>query len=121
MDKHNIKHCKDPYNIISNNCAKNVAQILKKVGVKDIDFFGPDVLRVSYPTPENNPFGIGMKGWCLKHGVPAKIEEVALDYKHHEIRDLDKREEWFDTVRKRYNHFKDYLTSAKTQSKLSER
>ena len=50
MDKYIIKHCKDPYNIISNNCAKNVAQILKKVGVKDIDFFGPDALGVSYPT-----------------------------------------------------------------------
>lgn len=77
MDKHNIKHGKDPYNIISNNYAKNVAQILKKVGVKYIDFFDPDSLGVSYPTLENNPFGIGMKGWCLKHVVPIKIEEVA--------------------------------------------
>ena len=77
MDKYIIKHCKDPYNIISNNCAKNVAQILKKVGVKDIDFFGPDALGVSYPTLWNNPFGIGLKGWWLKHGFPSNIEEVA--------------------------------------------
>jgi hypothetical protein len=119
MDKHNIKHGDDPYNIVSNNCAKNVAQILQKLGVKDIDFIGPDNLGLSYPTPGNNPFGLGMKGWCLKHGVPAKIEEVALAYKYHKVPDLDKREMQFSRIRERYNRFKNYLINKETQSKLS--
>lgn len=119
LDKHNIKHGEDSYNIASNNCAKNVAQILEKVGVKDINFIGPDKIGLSYPTPGNNPFGFGIKDWCLRHGVPASVEEIATQYKYHEIPDLEERKAKFAAVRKRYNRFKDYLLSKKTESKLA--
>lgn len=119
MDRHNILHGKDPYNIISNNCAKNVADILEAVGVKDINFLGPDNLGLSYPTPGNNPFGFGIKDWCLRHGVPAKLEEVALLYKYHEIPDLTKKAERFEAARERYNGYSHYLIEKQTKSKLS--
>lgn len=119
MDKHNIRHGDDPYNIVSNNCAKNMADILKKVGVDDINFLGPDKLGLSYPTPGNNPFGFGIKDWCLRHGVPVNQEEVATLYKYHEIPDLEKRTKEFAVLRARYNRFKDYLINKKTKSKLS--
>ena len=119
MDRHNILHGDEPYNIFTNNCAKNVADILKKLGVKDINFIGPDKV-VSYPTPGNNPFHFGVEDWCMRHGVPATQEEIATLCQYHEIPDLDKRNKWQEDVRNRYKQYKDYIINQQTQSKLSK-
>lgn len=119
MDKHNIKYGAKKYNMVTNNCAKNVAELLKKVGVKDINFLGADKLCLTLPTPGNNPFHFGMEDWCMRHGVPAYMEEVALEYKHHIIPNLDSRIKKFDNIRNRYERYCEYLIKSMTQSKLS--
>lgn len=77
MKEHNILHMDDQYNPVTRNCAQNIWWVLKKVGVKDMDFYGPDKLGMGYATPGNNPFGKGIKPWCLKHGVRVHLDEVA--------------------------------------------
>lgn len=120
MDKHNIRYGIKKYNLFTNNCAKNVAQLLRKLGIKDINFLGPDKLGVTFPTPGNNPFHFGMEDWCMRHGVPVFMEEVALEYKHHVIPDLNKRVDKFAAIRDRYERFCEYLINRKTKSKLSD-
>ena len=119
IDRHNILHGDEPYNIFTNNCAKNVADVLKKLGVKDINFIGPDKV-VSYPTPGNNPFSFGVEDWCMRHGVPVTQEEIATLCQYHEVPDLDKRNKWQEDVRNRYKQYKDYIINEQTQSKLSK-
>ena len=114
IDKQNIKHGEDSYNIVTNNCAGNVAQVLKKAGVKDIDFLGYDKAGLTFPTPGNNPFHFGLKDWCLKHGVPVRLDEVAQLYKYHEIPDLSER---FKGTRDRYHS---YLNERLAKSKLAK-
>ena len=109
MDKHNIKYGEKEYSIRTNNCAKNVAQVLKKVGVKDINFFGIDRLGLVFPTPGNNPFHFGFKDWCLRHGVLVHLEEIALLYKYHDIPHVEQRRMEFKTIRTRYEKFKEKL------------
>lgn len=99
MDEHNIKYGQKKYNIFTNNCAKNVAQVLEGLGVKDINFFGPDKLKLRFPTPGNNPFRFGVEDWCLRHGILAKQEEISKLYRYHEIPNLDKRIEEFAKIR----------------------
>lgn len=76
IKEHNIEHMDDKYNPLTRNCAQNVALVLKKVGVKDFDFYGPDTLGLGYATPGNNPFGKGILPWCRKHGVRVHLDEV---------------------------------------------
>ena len=118
MDKHNIKYGVKKYDIFTNNCAKNVAQLLKKVGIKDINLLGPDKLGLTLATPGNNPFHFGVEDWCMRHGVPVYMEEVALEYKHHIIPDLDKRIEKFDKIRKRYEQFREHVVQQISQNNL---
>ena len=120
IDKHNIMFGQKKYNMATNNCAKNVALVLEKLGVKDIDFLGPDKIKASFPTPGNNPFHFGMKDWCLRHGVKARQDEISLLYKYHEIPNLDKRIEKFAAIRERYTKFRDNMLHKITQSKLSK-
>ena len=120
MERHNILNIAKKYNIFNNNCVKNVATILKKVGVTDIDFLGPDKFGLTYPTPGNNPFGFGLKDWCMRHGVPVSQKEVALLYKYHEIPDLDKRAERYAAIRERHDRYKNYMINKQTASKLSK-
>lgn len=120
MDRHNILCGDKKYNIATNNCAKNVAQVLEKAGVKDIDFLGPDKLKVRFPTPGNNPFHFGMEDWCLRHGVAARQDEISLLYKYHEIPNLDKRIEKFAAIRERYTKYRDKFLEKITQSKMAK-
>ncbi len=114
MDEHNIKYGQKKYNIVSNNCAKNVAQVLEKVGVKDINFLGPDKLKMRFPSPGNNPFHFGIEDWCLRHGVAAKQEEISLLYKYHEIPNLNARIAEFAKIREeRYAKNQEPNTQAK--------
>ncbi len=118
MDKHNIRNSDVPYNIFTNNCAKNVADVLKKVGVKDINFFGPEKLRMSIPTPGNNPFGYGIEDWCMRHGIPAKQEEIAFLFKHHEIPNIEQRAEQFAQIRNRSNHYNKHVIQKHLNQKI---
>ena len=118
MDKHNIKHGEDDYNLITNNCAGNVAQVLKKAGVKDIDFLGYDKIGLTIPTPGNNPFHFGVKDWCLKHGIPVRLDEVAQLYKYHEITDLKER---FKNTRDRYQSYMNELFSKSKLAKVRKK
>ena len=105
MEKHNIKHGADKYNPITNNCAQNIARVLEKVGVKDFDFYGPDFLGISYATPGNNPFGVGIKAWCHKHGLRVRLGEMAEYDRRYHFTDVKERRTEMKEKRKRYKKF----------------
>ena len=109
MEKHNIKYARKRYDLFTNNCAKNVADILKKVGVTDIDFFGPDRLGLVFTNPGNNPWGKGIKGWCLKHGVHVNLHEMEAYHNKHNFTDVTKRRKTMDETRERYTQYKKLL------------
>lgn len=105
IDKHNIKHGNDRYNPLSNNCAQNIARVLKKVGVSDFDFWGPDCLNMSYATPGNNPFDKGIKAWCHKHGLRARLSEMEEYNRRFPIPNVQERRDEMKTIRNRYRNF----------------
>ena len=105
MKKHNIKKGDKKYNPLFNNCAQNVAEVLKKVGVKDFNFYGPDFLGISYATPGNNPFGIGIKAWCHKHGLRVRLNEMAEYDRRYGFTDVKERRDEMKKTRKKYRHF----------------
>lgn len=105
MEKHNILHMDDDYNPVTRSCAQNVAKVFKKVGVKDFDFYGPDFLGISYATPGNNPFGVGLKAWCHQHGVRLRPEEVAEYNRRYAFTDVKERREEMREKRARYKRF----------------
>ena len=115
MDKYNIKHGADKYNFLVNNCAKNVADILKKVGVKDIDFFGIDKAGIVFPTPGNNPYNVGIKAWCYKHGVHVHINEMAEFNERYPIDNVRERRDRIKETRTRYEAYKKRLQLEKTR------
>lgn len=119
MDKYNIKNGGKRYDIFTNNCAKNVADVLKKLGVKDINFIGPDKI-VSIPTPGNNPYHFGIEDWCMRHGVPVTQEEVAFLYKYNDVEDAKEKADRYSKIRMRHKQYKDHLISKQTQCKLSK-
>lgn len=119
MDKYNIKNGGKRYDIFTNNCAKNVADVLKKLGVKDINFIGPDKV-VSLPTPGNNPYHFGIEDWCMRHGVPVTQEEVAFLYKYNDFEDANAKAARYSKIRMRHKQYKDHLINKQTQSKLSK-
>lgn len=102
MEKHNIKYGDKRYDLIFNNCAQNVAQVLKKTGVKDFDFWGPDFLGLSYATPGNNPFGVGIKAWCHKHGLRVRLNEMAEYDNRYGFTDVKERRTEMKEIRSRY-------------------
>lgn len=108
MEKHNIKYARKRYDLFTNNCALNVATILKKVGVTDIDFFGPDKLGLVFTNPGNNPWGKGLKGWCLKHGVHVNLKEMEAYHQKHNFTDVKERRQAMDETRKHYEQYKKY-------------
>ena len=120
IDKHNIKYGKKKYNLLSNNCAKNVATVLRNAGVKDIDFLGPDKLKMAFPTPGNNPFNFGIENWCLKHGVPVKQKEVSLLYKYNEISNLPQKVDEFSEIRTRYHKYRQRAHLTQKINKLQQ-
>lgn len=91
IKEHNIEHMDDKYNPLTRNCAQNVARVLKKVGVKDFDFYGPDWLGLGYATPGNNPFGKGILPWCRKHGVRVHLDEVAAYDKRYPMTNAENK------------------------------
>ena len=105
MEKHNIKYGDKRYDPFFNNCAQNIAKVLKKVGVKDFDFYGPDFLGISYATPGNNPFGDGIKAWCHKHGLRISLEEMAEYDRLYGFTDVRERRDEMKKTRKRYKKF----------------
>lgn len=107
MEKHNIKYGDKRYDPLFNNCAQNVAKVLKKVGVKDFDFYGPDFLGLSYATPGNNPFGVGIKAWCHKHGLRVRLNEMAEYDRRYGFTDIKERRAEMKETRKRYKSFID--------------
>jgi len=102
MEKHNIKYARKKYGLFTNNCARNVAKILKQVGVKDIDFFGWDKAGLVFTNPGNNPWGKGLKGWCLKHGVHVNSREMSEFNKKFEFHDVKERRQKMDETNQRY-------------------
>lgn len=105
MEKHNIRKGDKRYDPLFNNCAQNVAEVLKKVGVKDFDFYGPDFLGISYATPGNNPFGVGIKAWCHKHGLRVRLNEMAEYDRRYGFTDVKERRDEMKKTRKRYRRF----------------
>lgn len=101
MEKANIREEDDAYNVYFHNCATMVAGVFKSLGVKDIDMFGPDKLGLVISTPGNNPFGLGMRNWCQKHGVHLRPQEM-LDYKYGNFKNSEKQKEEYAEVRARY-------------------
>lgn len=108
MEKHNIKYARKRYDLFTNNCARNVATILKKVGVNDIDFFGPDKLGLVFTNPGNNPWGKGIKGWCLKHGVHVNLKEMESYHEKHNFTDVKERRQIMDETHHHYEQYKKY-------------
>ena len=106
MEKHNIKYARKRYDLLTNNCARNVAQVLKNVGVNDIDFYGLDRLGLVFTSPGNNPWGKGIKGWCLKHGVHVNLSEMEAYHKKHNFEDVTRRRREMDDKSKRYKQYK---------------
>ena len=106
MRKHNIRYARKKYDLFTNNCARNVAEILKKVGVKDIDFYGLDKIDLVFTNPGNNPWGKGLKGWCLKHGVHVNLKEMEAYHIKHNFTDVKERRKQMDETRERYNQYK---------------
>ena len=102
MQKHNIRYGDKKYSPLFNNCAQNVAEVLEKVGVKDFDFFGPDFLGVSYATPGNNPFNVGIKAWCHKHGLRVRLGEMAEYDRLYGFTDVTERRTEMKKIRRRY-------------------
>ena len=105
MSKHNIKYGDKRYDPLFNNCAQNVAQILKDVGVKDFDFYGPDFLNLSYATPGNNPFNKGLKAWCYKHGFRVHLNEMEQYDRLNHFTDVRERRDEMKNKRNRYRQF----------------
>lgn len=105
MLKHNIKYGDKRYDLFTNNCAKNVAMVLKKVGIKDLDFFGPDKLGIVFTNPGNNPWGKGIKGWCFKHGVHVHADEMAQYHEKFNFTNVKERRTEMKEVRERYRSF----------------
>lgn len=102
IDKHNVKYGYKKFNLATNNCSKNVADVLEKAGVKDINFLGPDKLGLRFATPGNNPFGFGLKDWCFRHGVHVHADEMAQFNEHYPIEDLENTRAEQEKVRHRY-------------------
>lgn len=105
MELHDTIHLDDKYNPFTRNCAQNIATVLKDVGVKDFDFYGPDFLGISYATPGNNPFGVGIKAWCHKHGVRLLPEEMEEYNRRYAFTDIKERREEMRATRERYKKF----------------
>ena len=80
--------------------------ILKKVGVKDIDFYGWDDTGLVLTNPGNNPWGKGILGWCLKHGVHVNLKEMEKYHNDHNFTDVKERRKEMDEKRQRYEHYK---------------
>ena len=108
MVKHNIKYGRKKYNVLTNNCAKNVGDILKKVGVTDIDFYGWDNVGFVFTNPGNNPWGKGLQGWCLKHGVRVNLKEMEKYHHDHNFTDTKERRKEMDEKRQRYEQYVKY-------------
>lgn len=100
MEKTNIRKGDEVYNIGYNNCAVNVYVPLKKCGVK-INMLGHDNSGMVFATPGNNPFGFGIKNWCLENGVHVRPQEM-LQYRHRNFENADKKMEEYADKRERY-------------------
>lgn len=117
MEKHNIKYARKKYNLFTNNCAKNVADILKKVGVTDIDFFGPDRIGLVFTNPGNNPWLKGIKGWCFKHGVRVNLHEMEAYHNKHNFTNTKERRKQMDETHDRYEKCKKFIHQAAIKHK----
>ena len=115
MEKHDILHMDDRYDPFFNNCAQNMARVLKKVGVKDFDFYGPDFLGVSYATPGNNPFNKGIRAWCLKHGIRVHANEADEFNRRFPVENVSKNREEMRTKKARYDILKNRLGNNKSR------
>lgn len=111
MEKHNIKYARKRYDLFTNNCARNVANILKKVGVNDIDFYGRDRAGLVFTNPGNNPWNKGLQGWCLKHGVHVNVNEMAAYHERNNFTDVKERRKEMDEKHRRYEQYKRYTRS----------
>lgn len=120
MDKHNIKYGYKRYDPFTNNCSQNVVQILEKLGIKDIDLYGPDKLGIRYATPGNNPFGVGLKDWCFRHGVHVHLDEMKKLYERYPVSDVKEKRQKQEEIRERYKKVtgrKDIVTKKELQAK----
>ncbi len=113
IDKHNIRYGYQEFSLGFNNCSKNVAKVLEKLGVKDIDLLGPDKLGIRFATPGNNPFGFGIKDWCFRNGVHVYPEEVEKMTARYPITDNEKRRDEQEEIRLRYKA----VTKAKVRTR----
>lgn len=109
MEKHNIKYARKRYDLLTNNCARNVGNILKRVGVTDIDYLGWDKAGLVFTNPGNNPWGKGIKGWCLKHGVHVNLREMEAFHQRNNFTDVKERRQQMDETNRRYKQYKESL------------
>ena len=103
IDKHNKKNLDKKYNLFTNNCAGNTGEVLKSLGIKDIDFIGPDKLGLVFTNPGNNPFNTGIKAWCRKHGIHVTLEDVEKLRAGKQYPDNEKYREKARAIGQRYN------------------
>jgi len=102
IDKHNVKYGYKKFDLRTNNCSKNVVEILERLGVKDINLLGPDKLGIRFASPGNNPFSFGLKDWCFRHGVHVHADEVQKLDERYPISDNEGRRNEQEKVRRRY-------------------
>ena len=110
IDKHNAKNIDSGYNFLTNNCARNVGNILKKSGVRDLDFIGIDKLGLVFTSPGNNPFNKGIKAWCYKHGVQVTPDEMAQYHEKHNFTDVEEKRKHWREVGARYRAYKKHIS-----------
>ena len=106
MDRHIIKHGQDKYLFFSNNCARNVAKIFRQVGINDFKFYGFNKLGLVFTNPGNNPFNLGIKAWCFKHGVHVRPDEMAEFDRRHPIDNVKERRAQDQEIRDRYDDYR---------------
>ena len=106
MHRHIIKHGRDKYKILNNNCATNIEEILGQVGVNDFRFYGFNNIGITFSTPGNNPYNRGIKAWCFKHGVHVRPDEMAEFDRRHPIDNVKERRAQDQEIRDRYESYR---------------
>ena len=115
MHRHVIKHGRDKYKILTNNCANNVEEILGQVGICDFKFYGFNNMGITFSTPGNNPFNRGIKAWCFKHGIHIRKDEMEEFDKRYPINNVKERRAQDQEIRDRYENYRNRM-AAKSRS-----
>ena len=66
-----------------------------------------------FTNPGNNPWGKGIKGWCLKHGVHVNSREMEAFHNKYNFDNVKERRDWIKAVNKRYKQYTRYMLTKK--------